>query len=237
MHPLHRVKVFADRFPLLGPFIWILTIEYYIIQILVAAAWMHPIYSWRFNTISDLGATMCGVIDGRAVCSPLYLLLDGALVAVGILMAGGSLFIYQEFRERPGTLLGFSLMAIAGLGSAGVGLFPENVNPVMHTVSAATTFLLGNLSLLLLGVTLYKIPNGLRLYTLLSGALSLGALALFVAHLYGPLGIGGMERVVAYPQTMWLFVFGLYMSRNHISQSRIVGRLRRMMHQSAVSSR
>ena len=52
------------------------------------------------------------------------------------------------------------------------------------------------------------------------GLVGLSALGLFLTHTYGPLGRGGMERVVAYPQTIWMILFGLYMSRNHYLRRR-----------------
>ncbi len=60
------------------------------------------------------------------------------------------------------------------------------------------------------------IPKALRYYTVGSGLIALIALAFFVTRNYLGLGIGGMERLVAYPQTMWLIVFGIYISCDHI---------------------
>lgn len=214
MLKMHRIKVFTDRYPWIGPFIWILTIQYFLNQLLVAAAWPAP-YSWRFNTISDLGSTVCTTISGRPVCSPLHLLMNASFVVLGIIMATGSLLIYQEFRESIVTLVGFSLMTIAGFGSMLVGLFPENTVPALHLLGAAGPFLLGNISLILLGIALYKISPVMRVYALASGTVSLIALYFFFTGHYGRLGIGGTERLVTYPQSVWLILFGLYISRNH----------------------
>jgi hypothetical protein len=56
------------------------------------------------------------------------------------------------------------------------------------------------------------IPRPLRIYSLLTGAVALAGLALFVSHVYLGIGDGGMERVAAYPQPIWLIVCGLYMT-------------------------
>jgi hypothetical protein len=40
---------------------------------------------------------------------------------------------------------------------------------------------------------------------------ALVALCLFLTHHRFFLGLGGMERVVAYPHTIWLMAFGLYL--------------------------
>ncbi len=61
------IKTFTDRYPFVGPLIWMLSIQYYIIQVVVAMAWTSP-YSLLRNTISDLGNTACGSYGGRFVC-------------------------------------------------------------------------------------------------------------------------------------------------------------------------
>lgn len=207
------VEVFHDRYPLLGPLLWVLSVHYFVVQLLVALAWSTP-FSLRANTISDLGNTACGSYRNLAVCSPLHSVMNASFLLLGVIMMSGSLLIYQEFKESKGTLVGFSLMALAGFGTCLVGLFPENTVSALHILGASLPFLFGNLSLVILGWSLYAIPKGMRYYTLLSGIIPLIALCFYATDHYGPLEIGGLERLVAYPQTIWLFVFGLYMSHN-----------------------
>lgn len=219
---MRRIKIFTDRFPLLGPLVWVLSIEYFIVQIVAASAWKFP-YSWRFNTISDLGNTICGNQSGRQVCSPMHSLMNGAFVLLGLIMAIGSLLIYQEFREHRATLVGFSMMALGGLGTILVGLFPENTVAALHITGAALPFVFGNLSLVVLGVSLFKIAPVFKTYTIISGLVPLIALVLLLSRHYFGLGVGGMERLVSYPQVIWLVIFGSYMSK---SQYRTLKRLK-----------
>lgn len=211
------VKTFTDRYPLVGPVIWILSIQYFVIQIIVAHAFKAG-YSLRFNTISDLGNSACGTYSGRYVCSPSHNIMNASFIMLGITMAAGSLLIYQEFKRDRGILLAFSLLAIAGLGTLIVGFFPENTISFMHILGASLPFLLGNVALVLCSIYL-ALPRLLRYYTFVSGIFALVALVFFYTGHYLGLGIGGMERLVAYPQTIWLIVFGVYISNNH---SRIV---------------
>ena len=106
-------------------------------------------------------------------------------------------------------------MALAGLGSILVGIFPENGIGWLHFLGAALAFLIGNLGMVILGFSL-ELPRTLKYYSILSGAISLMALVLFVSDTYLGIGIGGMERIVAYPQTVWLIVFGIYVSRDRM---------------------
>lgn len=208
------IKTFTDRYPLIGPAIWIFCAQYFAVQIVAAASFMRD-YSWAHNTISDLGNTACGAYAGRFVCSPLHGLMNASFIMLGATMAIGSLLIYQEFRENRASLVGFSFMAVAGVGTVLVGLFPENTVSWLHAVGAALPFLIGNLSLVMLAAAL-RIPRPLRIYTFISGITSLAAFGLYLSHNYLGLGQGGMERVVSYPQTVWLIIFGIYISSNHI---------------------
>jgi LPXTG-site transpeptidase (sortase) family protein len=89
----------SDRYPLLGPIIWMLCVQYFITQIVVASAW-HTSFSLTRNVISDLGNTACGQYGDRFVCSPLHGLMNASFLLLGLTMATGSLLIYQEFQRN-----------------------------------------------------------------------------------------------------------------------------------------
>jgi len=213
-----RLRSFTDRYPYLGPIIWFATVEYFVIQYVVASGWPTP-YSLLRNPISDLGNTGCGAYDGRPVCSPQHRLMNFAFIGLGLLIAVGAPLIRQEFRERRLALLGFCGMVIAGLGTALVGLSPENVNHTLHVIGAAGPFLVGNMALIILAFTL-TMPTGMTVFTGIAGGVGLVGLSLFAAGADVGVGQGGIERVAAYPQTIWLIVFGLYMSTSHYLRRR-----------------
>ena len=171
MAPSARLKSFTDRYPYLGPLIWVATLEYFVVQYVVAANWPSP-YSLLRNPISDLGNTSCGLYDGRQVCSPQYPLMNLAFVGLGVLMVVGAPLIHQEFRERRLATLGFCGMAIAGLGTILVGLSPENVNLTVHVFGAAGPFVVGNVALVILSCTL-MMSMSVRVVTGLAGGIGL----------------------------------------------------------------
>lgn len=219
MHVSEKIQTFTERHPIIGPMVWILCVHYFVTQIIVAKAWDVQ-YSLSLNPISDLGNSACGLYAGRYVCSPLYNLMNTSFVLLGAFMALGSMLIYQGFKKSTASFVGFSLMAAAGIGSILVGLFPENTVSSLHGLGAFMAFLLGNLALVVFGSVL-DMPKKLRYYTLLSGVISLLALGLFGSQNYLGLGEGGMERLAAYPQTVWLIVFGVYISGNRYRNSRL----------------
>jgi len=219
MHPLKKVKTFTDRYPLIGPVIWIASIHYFLVQVTVAMAWKTP-FSLSLNPISDLGNSLCGTYADRFVCSPQHNLMNASFITLGLIMATGSLLIYQEFKKNFGNRLGFSFMAVAGFGTLLVGLFPENTIGAFHLIGAGLAFLIGNLGIVILGIYL-DIPKIMRFYTLFSGILALAALILFIMNFNLGIGQGGMERVTSYPQTLWLIVFGVYISRDHYMKNKL----------------
>jgi hypothetical membrane protein len=213
----------------MGPVIAILSAWYFLAQVVVgwvfnpAQGTQHagPQYSFITNTISDLGNTACGLYGGSRVCSPRYIVMDLSFALLGVAMAVGSLLIYREFinsglrRERLAAHLGFILLSVAGLGAIFVGSFPENTNGDMHIAGAGMAIGAGNLGILILGLVLVSIPESLRHFMLWTSSVSLVAVIAFAFKHHFGLGAGGMERIAAYPETVWLIMFGIYITRDH----------------------
>lgn len=209
-HAAQKIRTFTLHHPYVGPSFWILSIQYFLAQLFVASKWPIP-FEYSVHAISDLGNTACGMYEERYVCSPWAAWMNVSFVLLGITILIGSMLLYQGFERTRGSFLGFYLMSLAGLGALFVGIFPENTYGLPHTVGASLTFVLGNAALVLLGLAL-DMPRSLKWFTIGLGLLALVALLLFVTGIYLGLGFGGMERIVAYPQTIWLIVFGVYVS-------------------------
>jgi hypothetical membrane protein len=183
---------------------------HFAVQVAVAAAWARG-YGWGGNTISDLGNTRCARYSGRPVCSPLHLAMDVSFVVLGVTMCAGALVPGRQIGAGRAASVGFGFLALAGAGTVVVGLFPENTIGALHQGGAALPFVLGNVGVVLLGVSLRALPVGARGFTVLAGGAGLVGLPLFVSHTYLGLGIGGMERVTAFPQDVWLIAAGVYL--------------------------
>jgi hypothetical membrane protein len=209
MTALKIIKQFSTKYPLVGPLFWLGSIQYFIIQLIVASHWPLQHYSLGHNTISDLGNTACGVYGMNYICSPLHNLMNVSFIVLGLTMIAGSVLLCQKYAESKLVITGFCLMAVAGLGTILVGLFPENTISWLHIAGAAMPFFYGNLGLVILGLSL-KIPRYIKIYTVISGIVALAGLILLISDHYLGIGPGGMERIVAYPQTVWLICFGFY---------------------------
>ena len=218
MHAPKPIRTFTEQHPYIGPLFWILSVQYFIAQVFAAAYWHTP-FNIRLNPISDLGNTECTVYAGRYVCSPLHTWMNASFIVLGITIVIGSVLLYQGFKKTRHSRAGFYMMSLAGIGAALVGLFPENSVGLLHSLGAFLVFLFGNLALVVLGLSL-EMPRSFRWFTVGFGIFALIALALFATGNYLWFGFGGMERLTAYPQTIWLIVFGVYVSAHRYSEHR-----------------
>jgi hypothetical membrane protein len=222
-----RIWFFTDRYDWMGPVIVVLSCWYFAAQVLVA--WVfRPQYSFISNAISDLGNTACSP-PHSGICSPLHAWMNVSIVILGLAMIVGSMLIFSEFsfstdrRERAAAHAGFWCMALGGLGAALVGIVPENVNTAhLHTLGTAMTIGFGQLAILILGLVLRQIPDWLREFMIVTSLLVLLAgISIAGKHQFG-IGGGALERLAQYPESVWLILFGFYISRNH-HRNKVIG--------------
>ena len=165
---------------------------------LTLAGAMDPDYVLHSSTISDLG-----------VAPESALLFNGSLLLVGILTVVGGYLFYRSH----GTPWLLGAFALAGLGAFGAGVFPLDFG-ALHWLFVLLAFLFFNLAAIGTGV---RIRGPMVVVSVLLGAVGLLALAVLAVGtvddpaIFGPLGRGGVERLVLYPAMLWLLVFGGYL--------------------------
>src|SRR5215217_702957 len=216
---------------LLGGASWILTLLYFIGQLVAQAAWKTP-YSLLDNRVSDLGNTGCGrTLANAYICSPLHVVMNATFVVTGVLILLGLFLTRSIWPRRRLTTWGLILLGVAGVGRILIGLSPENVNVLFHVIGALN-IPTGNAAMILLGLAIWhehlgrrsrraskRDPHGasaasgaieLAWFSVLSGVIG------FLGLLVGPFlviltGHGGglAERIALYPLIIWLIVFGL----------------------------
>jgi hypothetical membrane protein len=225
---------------LLGGASWILTLLYFIGQLVAQAAWKTP-YSLLDNRVSDLGNTECGrTLANAYICSPLHAVMNATFIGTGVLILLGLFLTRSIWPRRRLTTWGLILLGVAGVGTILIGLSPENVNVLFHVIGALN-IPAGNAAMILLGLAIWhehlarriapkRDPGGasaasgaieLAWFSVLSGVIG------FLGLLVGPFlviltGHGGglAERIALYPLIIWLIVFGLsFVKRRHTSVS------------------
>jgi hypothetical membrane protein len=171
---------------------------------LIIAEALYPGYSASGNYVSDLGV------------GPSAIVFNSSVFLLGLLLLIGTYFLrhFANFKTLNMMLL---LMAI---GAMGVGVFTKDFT-LAHGAVASTAFFFAGAS----AIASFKVlKKPLSLISIILGAMTLGALALFSIGMtangsltsdealdsifYLGLGPGGMERMIVYPALMWLAAFG-----------------------------
>ena len=163
----------------------------------VAAASQYPGYSAITQTISALGA--------EAAPQGSRALFNGVMVLGGVLVLAAAIGLYRADGDPViSGLVGLT----ATVGLMGVGLFPSETG-LPHTIAAAVSF--GGVGILALLVAA-KTRGWFGLVSAVMGTLELFAFVAFATLRGGtPLGVGGLERVVAYLGLIWVVAFGVVM--------------------------
>jgi hypothetical membrane protein len=194
---------------LVGGAAWLLTLLYFIGQIVAQAAW-RTAYSLIDNRVSDLGNTACGrTIANTFICSPLHAVMNVTFVLTGVLILIGLFLTRSIWPRRRLTTWGLALLGVAGAGTMLVGISPENVNVVLHVIGALN-IPADNVAMILLGLSLWRDRRGMAGFSIVAGVVGLlGMLAgPFLVIVTGH-GSGVAERIALYPLIIWLIVFGV----------------------------
>lgn len=167
-----------------------------------------PGYSLKDNYISDLGGPQ----------SPLAWVFNDSIRVLGLLGILGVILIRTAFQDKATAKIGLGLLVLAEIGAFLVGTFPETspeLNGNIHSVVSALTFISAGFGLLILALGMFRDTRweGYRGYTFLSGVVTLVATALFQQGLDGPLGVGGMERLIVAPVLLWAILIGIHLLR------------------------
>jgi hypothetical membrane protein len=213
------VEVVRTR-SLIGAWAGVSVLQYFLAEAVVIAAWAGPEqYSRRFNYISDLGASLCGVYSDRNVCSPLHAVMNGsfllqglAMILVAALLSADVLGIAPKPVPRAPaahhTALTITrvLIGAAGLGTVVAGLAPEDLGNPLHDVGGFLYFVGGGFALMVTGLSWLSLTP-ISWVVLSAGVLSLSSTIVFG---FGPRREPGtLERLMAYPITIGFAIMGL----------------------------
>ncbi|WIE60124.1 DUF998 domain-containing protein [Curtobacterium sp. MCLR17_032] len=211
---------------------WIAAAALYLFAEAVSAS-AFPGYSYATNYISDLGVPDTEMFQGRAIDSPLHLLMNTAFVLHGVLfvvaaLAARTLAPGSSTTGRPAARRWFTVLAVAhGVGIVLVGLFHgsqasvENGLVVLHVLGAAVAITAGNTAAVVAGVALLRHApeqrsRGARWVGVLSVALGAIGLVGLVMLVVDPawtavdlLPDGVWERAAVYAILAWELLAGV----------------------------
>ena len=195
----------------LGAIFWLLTVEFFLAQFLAQAAW--PGYAMAVEDISLLGVTSCGSYVNAApggimpVCSPLSLLFNIGMTLNGALVVLGVWFTRDFWPQTRLRLVALWLLALGGDGTMLAGIFTLDTNPALHLFGAVLALGLSCFGFIALARVVWRSHRAFALYSLATGVLALTGFVLYAAEIYLG-GRGTVERLAAWPQTLWYMVTG-----------------------------
>jgi len=168
------------------------------IIVTMLAASIAPGYDFHGGKISDLG-----VVDETA------LLFNVLLLTIGALNAVGGYLLYRSHRH----VWLLAIYLIAAFGAVGAGLFPLNTGG-LHSLFALVAFVFFNVEAL---GTAAVVTGPMRAISALAGVVGLIFVIIMLIGdsanpaIFGAIGHGGSERMIAYPVMLWLLAFGGYL--------------------------
>jgi hypothetical membrane protein len=166
-------------------------------------------YNIATNPISDLGNTFT---------SPLWSLFNYSLILFGTLFFAGIIVMFDYLPKGLTGRIGTFFLLLSAFGAAGVGTVPENTILHIHAIFAVIAFASGGLGVLLTGIAIFRQKSTLySTYSVLSGIIVLFVLLLFMFPGLTPklkmsgsgIGFGLVERIIAAPTLLWVFVTGV----------------------------
>lgn len=170
----------------------------------------------EFMTAVMLGASMApgyditgGAISDLGVVPETAVLFNTSLVFIGLANLGGG-YLYYRVHRRAWLLIPFGL---ASVGAVGAGLFPLSSGDA-HGLFALLAFVFFNVEALACAA---RLSGPMRVVSAVAGAVGLAFVVLMVIGdsgnpgVFGPIGHGGAERMIAYPPMLWLMAIGGYL--------------------------
>tara|TARA_R110002020_G_scaffold343921_3_gene558280 strand:- start:589 stop:1245 length:657 start_codon:yes stop_codon:yes gene_type:complete len=207
----------------LGALFWLLTVEFFIAQFVAQAAW--PGYSMLTNDISLLGVSSCGSYINPApggimpVCSPLSLVFNLGMALNGVLVVLGIWFTRDLWPATRLRTIALWLLALGGDGTMLAGAFPLDTMPLLHTIGAALALGLSCFGFIAMARLVWARHRTFALYSLATGVLALLGFALYVGEIYLG-GRGTVERLAAWPQTIWYMATGALILRGTFARAK-----------------
>jgi hypothetical membrane protein len=211
-----KVTIQLDRLQLAGTLILLAGMQFVIGAHIAEAT--YPGYNVNQNYLSDLGATVRYTSNGVTIViqQPASAIFTVMLMAMGVLILGAAYLMFPLVKSRRTVVF----MGLFGIAALGIGIFSE-VFTLIHGIFSLLAFFTGGLAAIfsfkltkrpmnyvsvILGVTVLVAMVLLELASLDQILPEMGFAA--GAPLQTPIGIGGLERMIAYPLMLWFVMFG-----------------------------
>ena len=124
-----------------GAIVWILALQFFVVQGIVMAAWTTP-FSLAHNMISDLARETCGPLFRapgiEVACSPQHALMNGSILLNGLLIPLGAWLTRGRWPDCRPMRIALAMIALTAPGHVLIAGWPSDTGPVMHMIGAGS---------------------------------------------------------------------------------------------------
>lgn len=161
----------------------------FILGIILSEA-LYPGYNTSTQTISSLGV------------GPSAIIFNSSILLMGVLGLIGVYFLHQVYKFNLFSIL----LGLAYIGAIGVGIFTEALTTFdLHVIFSFMAYVFGGIAAI---ISYKQQKQPMSIFSVILGAVSLLAIIILASGNNLGLGLGGIERIVAYPLLLWLVGFG-----------------------------
>lgn len=197
---------------IIGALSWIALSLYFIVEFLVIRASAAP-YNLLKQPMSDLGVTICGIdtyeLAVYEICSPAHLAMNWTFTLTGIAVFTGAIFLQRFWPDNKKTKTATVLLVIFGLSYSISGIFPADINFLVHTFASLPGMFVQIPALIIIGRSLKNIMPKLSKWTYLCLAVNLlSLLFIFLQPIFPELPGGLIQRALYASIWLWMIVSG-----------------------------
>lgn len=203
----------------IGIISWVSLSAYFVIEYIVIQANTAP-YNLFKQPMSDLGVTACGKgtysLADYAICSPYHLLMNWTFTLTGIVIIVGAVFLQRYWSNKGQSKTVTVLFVIFGLSYIISGIFPADVNFLLHTLGSLPGMVAQIPALILIGLAIRTNMPKLSVWTFFSAFLTTSSLILLFFQPIFDLPGGLLQRMLYGFVWLWMVVIGIVLWKKKI---------------------
>ncbi len=207
---------------IIGALSWITLSLYFIVELLVIRASTVP-YNFLKQPMSDLGVTICGIdtyeLAAYEICSPAHLTMNWTFTLTGIVVFTGAIFLHKFWSDNKKTKTATVLLVIFGVSYSFSGIFPADINFLVHTFASLPGMFVQIPALIIIGWAIRSTMPKLSKWTYFCLMLNLLSLLFIFLQLVFPELPGGLIQRALYASIwLWMVVTGVMLLNKSIKR-------------------
>jgi hypothetical protein len=222
---LITVSVLKDKYEItkiIGALSWIGLSLYFIVEFLVIKA-STASYNFLKQPMSDLGVTICGIdtyeLAAYEICSPAHLAMNWTFTLTGIAVFTGAIFLHKFWPDNKKTKTATVLLVIFGLSYSISGIFPADINFLVHTFASLPGMFVQIPALIIIGRAIKSTMQKLSKWTYFCLMLNLLSLLLiFLQPVFPELPGGLIQRALYASIWLWMAVTGVVLLNKSVKR-------------------